>query len=303
MPDFKFNISNKYKGYLWSFTSVLAVSNVYIFSKIALNEINIFQFGFYWFGFGLIWFLLFANFRGIIAKIRIIPKKSYRIYLLVGLLETISTSCIFYAIDLIENPSVTSFLTNLTPVLVTILSFLILKETFSKIEIAGVIMAITGAFIISYIGNTSIDNFLLAGSVYVYISSITGAILMIIVKKNIKNLEPQLLTLNRTVILFLFSILFMFLTSQDYRLSSKTFYALTTGSFLGPFLNTFAAYHAIKYLEAYKHAIINTSKNLFVLLGSFLIFGKFPLKFQIIGGIFTIAGVLLVSFGKIKNKD
>jgi drug/metabolite transporter (DMT)-like permease len=301
LPYLKFNIKENYKGYLWAFTSVLAVSNVYIFSKIALNQINIIQFGFYWFGLGLLWFILFANFRGIISKIRKIPKKTYSVYLLVGLLETISTTCIFYAIDLIENPSVTSFLTNLTPVLVTIMSFFILKETFSKIEIAGVFMAITGAFIISYIGNTSIDSFLLSGSEYVYISSFTGAILMIIVKKNIKTLEPQLLTLNRTVFLFFFSVLFMILTSQDFRLSTKSFYALTAGSFLGPFLNTIAAYHALKYLEAYKQSIINTSKNLFVLLGSFLFFGKFPLKFQIIGGIFTIAGVLLVSFGKSKK--
>jgi drug/metabolite transporter (DMT)-like permease len=125
LPYFKFNIDDNYKGYLWAFTSVLAVSNVYIFSKIALNEINIIQFGFYWFGFGLIWFILLANLRESVVKIKKIPKSSLKIYVLIGLLETISTTSFFYAMDIIENPSVTSFLTNLTPIIVAIMSYFI----------------------------------------------------------------------------------------------------------------------------------------------------------------------------------
>ncbi len=51
------------RGYLYAFLSVLAISNVYIFSKAVLNEINIFQFGVLWFGFGLIWILIYAKYR------------------------------------------------------------------------------------------------------------------------------------------------------------------------------------------------------------------------------------------------
>jgi drug/metabolite transporter (DMT)-like permease len=301
LPYFKINIKENYKGYLWAFTSVLAVSNVYIFSKIALNEINIIQFGFYWFGFGLLWFILLANFRESIVKIKKIPKNAIKIYVLIGILETISTTSFFYAMDIIENPSVTSFLTNLTPILVAILSYFILKEKFSKIEIIGTILAISGAFIISYMGNTSLDSFLLHGASYVYLTSITGAMVMIVVKKNIRALSPQILTLNRTVFLFFFSVIFMILSSQSPVISKKSFYALAVGSLLGPFLTTIAAYNALKYLEAYKQSIINSSKSVFVLIGAFIFFGNLPMKFQIIGGIFTIAGVLLVSFGKRKK--
>ena len=48
------------RGYIWAFVAVIAVSNVYIFSKAALNVVHIAQFGFYWFALGLVWNVLFA---------------------------------------------------------------------------------------------------------------------------------------------------------------------------------------------------------------------------------------------------
>jgi hypothetical protein len=47
-------ISNITKGNLLALVSVIAVSNVYIFSKVDLNEVSLPQFGVYWFDFGLI---------------------------------------------------------------------------------------------------------------------------------------------------------------------------------------------------------------------------------------------------------
>lgn len=282
--------------------SVIAVSNVYLFSKIALEEINLLQFGFFWFGFGLIWIILLTDFRQSIRMITLIPRNSLKIYFFSGILETVSTASFFYAMELIENPSVTSFLTNLTPILVVLMSFIFLKERFSKYELAGILFTISGAFIISYLGNKGLGSFLMFGSIYVYLNSITQASVMILVKKNITNLSPKLLTLNRTIFIFFFSVIFVIFTRQSLSISLKTFIALVIGSFLGPFLTTISAYNALKYLEAYKQSLINSSKSLFVLLGSFLIFGKLPMNFQIIGGVFTIIGVILVSLGS-KQKN
>ena len=53
-------LSKQFKGYIFSFIAVLAMSNVFIFSKAALNEVELIQFGFYWFGFAILWNLLYA---------------------------------------------------------------------------------------------------------------------------------------------------------------------------------------------------------------------------------------------------
>jgi drug/metabolite transporter (DMT)-like permease len=46
-----------------------------------------------------------------------------------------------------------------------------------------------------------------------------------------------------------------------------------------------------------------STKGLFVLFGSYLYFGNFPKTIAIIGGLITIIGVLLITYGKIKKKQ
>jgi len=292
------NISDNTKGYLWTFVSILAVSNVYIFSKAALNIVNIMQFGFYWFGFGLLWNILLSNKRIGFSKLREIPRKSVKYYIFIGLWEIIATTAFFYAIMTIENPSVTSFLGNLSPIFVTILGVLVLKERFNYIEIIGVFLTLMGAFVISYKGNTSLDQLFIDGSQYVLISTSFFAINTIFVKKNMKKFTPALLSLNRGVFIFLFAFIIMILTKQSFYIPQNAVVSLLIGSLLGPFLTVIAGYNALKYIEASKRSILSSSKSLFVLLGAYLYFGKFPMEYQIIGGIFTVFGVILISFGK-----
>ncbi len=298
-------LSDSTKGYIWTFVGILAVSNVYIFSKAALNLVDIIQFGFYWFGFGLIWNIIFLNKRISLSKIKEAIRGNFKLYLLIGLLEIVATTSFFYAIMTIENPSVTSFLGNLSPLFVTILGILILKERFNYIEVLGVILTLTGAFVISYKGNASLNSIFLNGTQFVLLSTSIFSINTIIVKKNIKKLTPSLLSLNRGVFIFIFTVILMFLTKQSFHIPQKALISITIGSLLGPFLTVIAGYNALQYIEASKRSILSSSKSLFVLLGAYLYFGKFPMQYQVIGGIFTVFGVLLISFGKIilKKKD
>lgn len=295
-------LNDNTKGYLWTFVSILAVSNVYIFSKAALNEIGIIQFGFYWFGIGLLWNILISNKKIGVSKIKEVKKKEFRLYMIVGTLEIIATTAFFYAIMSIENPSVTSFLGNLSPIFVTVLGVLVLKERFNYIEIIGVGLTLIGAFIISYKGNTSLDQFFLYGTQFIIISSTVFAINTIIVKKNIEILTPALLSLNRIVFIFIFATIMMLITKQSFIIPSKALFAVTIGSLLGPFLTVIAGYNALKYIEASKRSILSSSKGIFVLFGAYIYFGKFPMEYQIIGGVFTVLGVVLLSFGKMVLK-
>ena len=77
-------MNNQLKGYLLAFLSVVAVSNVYIFSKAALNEVTLAQFGFYWFGFGLIWLILFGIKNKSFALVKLFKRKQFLLLLLLG---------------------------------------------------------------------------------------------------------------------------------------------------------------------------------------------------------------------------
>ncbi|HPS82718.1 MAG TPA: hypothetical protein PLA88_00260, partial [Bacteroidales bacterium] len=104
------------QGIAFAMTDVLAMTGVYIFSKIFLTELPFPVFGVYWFSAGLVWNLILSFFvTGTYSKFEI--KGSYLIFLaIVGILDMTATILWFEAVDKTGNPSLVSFMTNISPV-------------------------------------------------------------------------------------------------------------------------------------------------------------------------------------------
>lgn len=293
-------ISNSAKGLLLALVSVIAVSNVYIFSKVALEEVSLPQFGVYWFAFGLLWILLYAWYKKTFGLFKDLSRRCYFILVLLGILEVIGTYFFFKAIYTISNPTIVSFIGNISPALIITLSFFILKERFNSLEFWGILLAITGAFIISYKMNSNIENMFIEGAQYVLYSSVINAINVVIVKTKIKKIHPTILTINRSLFLFMFSTMALIVTKDVLIIPLSALKNIFIGSLLGPFLTVIAGYLALQYIPVSRKAIIGSTKGVFVLLGSYLYFDVFPSTIALIGGAVTITGVLLISFGKMK---
>jgi drug/metabolite transporter (DMT)-like permease len=291
-------------GNLLALVSVIAVSNVYLFSKVALKEVSLSQFGVYWFAFGLLWILLYTWYRNSFTLFKELSRKCYFVLILLGVLEVIGTFFFFKAIDTISNPTIVSFIGNISPALIILLSFIILKERFSSLEFWGILLAITGAFIISYKGNSRWDDMLIEGAQYVLYSSILGAISSVIIKKKIKKIHPTILTINRSLFLLVFSIVALVILQESLSIPTSAIKNIVLGSLLGPFLTVIAGYLALQYIPLSRKAMIASTRGLFVLAGSYLYFGVFPDVIALVGGLVTILGVLLIAFGKVKlQKD
>ncbi len=293
-------ISNSLKGFLLAFLSVLAISNVYIFSKVALKEVSLPQFGVYWFFFGLLWILLYAWYQKSFTLFKNLSRRCYWVLLFLGFIEVVSTYFFFKAIDTISNPTIVSFIGNIAPAFIITLSFLILKERFNFLEFWGMLLAISGAFIISYKGNSGVENMFIEGAQYILYSSVLSAVNAVIIKKKIKKIHPTILTINRSSFLLIFSILALLILQEPLTISFSALKNIFIGSLLGPFLTVIAGYLALQYIPLSRKAIIASTRGLFVLAGSYLYFGEFPDTIALIGGIVTITGVLLIAFGKTK---
>jgi drug/metabolite transporter (DMT)-like permease len=296
----KLKINDRLKGYLFSFIAVLAISNVYIFSKAALNEASLAQFGIYWFAFGFLWNLIFAIKQKKLKAIRGFQKSHVFILLTLGLLEIIGTSFFFLAIRTVPNPAIVSFIGNVNPVFVVILSFIFLRERFNTAELIGMALALLGAFIISYQGRDVLENIFIEGTDYMIFSGILFSVSTILAKKNVQKLGPSIMALNRTFQLFIFSGLALWYLGEPLKISSGAFWNILIGSTLGPFLTSLAGYQALKYIEASRNSILGSSKGLFVMIGAFFYFNTLPQAHQIWGGLISILGVLLISIGRIK---
>jgi len=287
------------QGYLYAFIATICMSLVYLFSKAALNQISLPQFGFWWFITAIFWnSLMAAHPRGGFS-IKSFTRKDYRTLLYIGLIELVATTAFYAAIEVSPNPAIPSFLRNLEYLFVSVLGFILLSERFGKVALAGAFLALLGAFIVS-LRTTSAQSFITAASGLMLLSTSFYAVRTVLAKKHIREISPVVLSVNRAIFLFLFSLIIMISGTYAFRIPANAFFNIVVGSFVGPFLTSIFSYSALRYIEASRAAIIQSSTGLFVLIGAFLIFGNLPTAIQVFGGIVTMTGVILMMLNRLK---
>lgn len=295
--------SDTLKGYLFAFIATLTFSNVYIFSKAALNEIPLAQFGSLWYAVVAISCLLFALFNKKLGQISRLTKKQIIILLTLGGLEIATTTLFFLSIHIIPDPAVTSFLGNMFPVMVMLGGIFILHERFGPIEIFGGFLALSGAFIISYSGGTSLNTFFIKGTGIVFLNATFATTATLVVKTQVKKISPELLNLNRSVWLLLFSIIMFFVMDESVIFSASAVKNTLVGALL-EFVAILTVYYSYKYIEASRSSIVQSLKGIVVLVAAWLFFGTLPLPHQLAGGVVTVIGVLIMALaqaGYLKN--
>ncbi|PLW94605.1 MAG: hypothetical protein C0592_02345 [Marinilabiliales bacterium] len=282
-------------------TDVLAMTGVYIITKLFLNDLPFPVFGVYWFSAGLLWNLLIA-----VAKPETVRKFNFKrnfllFLVLVGLLDTTATLMWFKAINDTDNPSLVSFMTNIGPIYAAILGYLFLKERFTISEILGVIITLAGAVLIGYREDFTWQSFLFTGAGLILISSFISAVGKVILKPKIKNYHPIILSINRILYLLSFSLIASIVMGYDLAIEPRLILAIVGGSLLGPFLSAFAGFNALERLKVTTWSILSTSRSFFVLIAGFLVMGILPEGYQIIGGIMTVIGVLIITFARVRK--
>ncbi|WP_423129253.1 DMT family transporter [Gaoshiqia sp. Z1-71] len=292
--------SDRVKGYFFAIVATLAFSNIYIFSKAALNEVHLYQFGVYWFAVSLLFNLGWLVKTGGLTAIRNFNFSHWRILLLLGILEILTNLTFYLSIQIIPDPAVTSFLGNIYPVLLTIMGVIFLSERFSLTEGIGALLALTGAFVISYQGGTSLSDLFIPGAGVVLINAIFAAVASLIVKMNLKKIPAEVLNTNVSAWLFLASAVMLLISGKPLAIPVSALTNIVIGSFFGPFLGILTIYYSFKYIEVSKSSIVQSLKGVFVLAGSYLYFQTFPLGHQLWGGLLTVLGVLLISLAKMR---
>ncbi len=281
------------RGYLYAFIATLCGSLVYLFSKAALNDISLPQFGFWWFLSAIFWNSLMAIHPRGGFSIKSFTQSDYRTLLYIGLIEIVATTSFYTAIEVSPNPAIPSFLRNLEYLFVSVLGFALLSERYGKVALAGALLTLLGAFIIS-LRITSADSFFTPASGFMLLSTSFYAVRTILAKKHIRDISPVVLSINRAVFLLLFALVFMIFERQLFKIPGHAFINILAGSFVGPFLTSIFQYSALRYIAASRTAIVQSTTGLFVLVGAFLIFGNLPAPIQIFGGLVSMAGVILM---------
>lgn len=287
-------LTDRPKGYLFAFIATVAMANVYVFSKAALNELTLYQFGFFWFGMAIVWNLAFWIQSGRFKLVKHISRKDYLVLLVHGVLEVAGTALFFLAIETATFPAIMSFLQNLVPLFVILMGVSMLGERFTGIQVAGVVITMMGAVVTSFTGNVAESGFFVAGTGYMIASTLFLASTTILSKKFIKRIDPGIFTMNRAIFLFVLAVILMFTRGESFSIPGSALFNTMLGSLLGPFLTSLSTYTALKYIDASKSTIVQSSKGLFVTLGACIYFNSIPEAFQVVGGLLTIIGIIVL---------
>lgn len=290
--------STRIKGYLFALLATIAFSNVYIFSKAALNEVSLAKFWVYWFFIGAVGNLLIAFWQKSFRVLKDKPARSYRNFGILAIMEIVTTATFFISINIIENPSVTSFIGNTYMVFIIILGIVFLKEKFTRIEGIGAIITTIGAFIVGYKGGNSFSDYFIKGTGIVILNAFLAASTSIVAKTTIEKFNPEIVNLNRTIILLLAAVVFLIAQKENLQIPPTALKNIVIGSILGPITAILSVYYSFKYIEASHSSVIQGLKGAFVLVGSILFFKTLPETYQIIGGLISVFGVLTMTLSK-----
>jgi drug/metabolite transporter (DMT)-like permease len=287
----------KRKGYFFAALSALAVSNVYIFSKAALRETDLFVFGFFWFLSAFVYNLVYTISTRKFNHYFTYTNRQKLVLLVIGLIETMAAFTFFKGVSVIENPTIVSFLDTCTPLFTTILGIIFLRDRFNKIELSGMALAIAGAVLISYSGTFNLSGLFIYGSHFAILAAIFASIGITVAKSQIKAYDPAILSFNRTIYLVALFFVLLLVYKKPFSITTQSFIFAAIGSFAGPFLGAILQYNAFKYIEASKTMIIQSTRSFIVLIVSLLFFGLFPLYHQLLGGLMAITGVIIIALG------
>lgn len=284
-------------GYIYAGLASIALANSFILSKLSFEYVNFYQFGFFWFLTGTIWnfIYLFAIRSRNKFSFRQSAKGITKNLMLVSVLEAVATGLFYYAILIMENPGVVSFIGNIGPVLVVIFGVIFLKESFNGIQFIGIVLALGGVFALSLNDFQNIDDLFKHGTQYVFLAAFLFSIATIIARKKRKTIDAGVLSAVRAIILFLAFAILAVLENISLDISVKAWVLLSLGAFLEVFITIVFAYKSLQYIEAFKTSIIISTKGIFALLSAWLFLSLVPLHIEITGGFISIIGVVLVS--------
>jgi len=289
--------SNQSTGTLFALGASLALAASFIFSKSVLNQLTIVQFGLIWFSFGVVWnsawFLARRDYRSLKGSL---SKKSL-VALVIALLEGGATGLFYLAIKAMENPAVVSFIGNIGPVFVTLMGIALLKERFRNSQLAGILITITGLFVINF-RQGGFAGFLDPGALYVITASFLFALATIIGRRFHQYLVPGFMSLIRSFLLAAAMLFLSFGAGGMPELTLPLWRDLAIGSLLETLIVIVFAYQALKLIEATKTSLIISTKGVWTLILAWVFLGVFPSTIQLVGGLLTLLGVWLITWDR-----
>ena len=285
----------RWTGYLLAIGSAAAVAATSVVRKTISSEVNPATFSVWWYGLAGLYGWILTAARGQLHVAAGIRRRWQPTAVLV--LSNAVAAILFYTEIDLANPALVSFFGRLRTVYTVLLGVLLLREHLNRQEWIGAGITILGTLLIAYRGG-AVLNFVFALAL---VENFLMAVATIAAKSAVKYVSPTVLVGYRGVLISLLILIYALVSGQWQSVSWSTWWVIAVGALGGPFLGHTMYYAALARIDAGKVAVLAAIQPVFVTLYTALVFGTVPTARQAVGGILTVAGVLVVSVARLKK--
>ena len=278
-------------GILYAVLSSLFLSTGFIFSKHFLQYGNPETLNTLWFG------IAFAvSFAILMAKS---PGRTIRTFgrhwkdgLVVGGANAVAAAFWFKSIS-VAGPTLTAFLVRFSTIFIIFLSVLFLREKLHLHDVTGMLIALSGALVISSGGG----SYLRSGTLVALAASFAIAVHQVLSKVYVKTIEPLTLVSLRTLYTAAFLLIYAVASSKLQPFPAEQLPLLTAAIIINAIIGFVFFYKALELLDVSKVAIIRTLDPFIVVIYALVVFHTMPTAQQIMGGTLVVTGVLVTMYG------
>lgn len=275
------------KGFLFCILSALFVSSSFIFAQFILGSVQPEQMILFWFLSASIASSIIAFFYNRTNPL-LLFKHNLKEGLLLGLLNAVSALLWIFSIKMV-GASMSAFLLRLVAIFTIALGLWFLKEKLNVFETIGALLAISGAFVLSFSnGDTK-----LLGVIIAVFAAASISIHDFIAKIYVPRIKPYDLASIRTSFTLIFLTAYTLVAGNFSLPPAGMLPFIIIGSTMSAVIGYILFFKALERMDISKVAIIRNIDPFIVVVYAFVIFRTLPSFTELLGGMLIVSGVLL----------
>ena len=286
-------MADRQRGVLFAVSASLMFGLSPVFARLVLDSVNVETMNVLFTAFASLCFVVAFGVFHKAAYVRSILR-SWRSVGLMSLFSAAGSLLYTYGIFL-YGPVNAAFLVQFTAVFTILFGVIFFKERFTRLEVAGIVLAVVGVFVLAY-GNLSLEvvsTLVLLGAALLFASANSLS------KAYVKNVGPVALAGGSSFFMFLFIFAFAILTGKlETAFPSETLVYAFLGSVTGVVLSFVLFFKALQVYAVSKTATIRTIEPFLTAIFSFVILALPTTVNQLVGGVMIVIGVATLSLTK-----
>ena len=277
--------SDPSKGFFYALAGSVLVSTNWVTAKYGLRGFNPETFSLVWTSAASVYSLIVVLATGHRRQI-VLPAHVIRKVALMGLATGVGMILVWSGLAQLD-PSFQAFLWRFQPVLTILLSALFLGERLTVKELVPVAAMVLGGFV-GAIGRWHIVG---SGMILTIFACFAFAVQMLIAKRLVAEIHPNVLVFYRVGIGALIIALWALLTGKaDFGVEASYWLVTLLGACLGPCASFLLTFRSYRYWDLSRSAVVKTVEPLFVLPVSFVVLAKLPTGKELLGGCLILVG-------------